>query len=52
MATKKIASIRRILKKKKRKILRHGSVHWNPLIKKQRRLFGDIAGGKKIRKVQ
>jgi len=41
-----------VTKKKAKKILHHGSVQGNKITKKQRGLFGAIAGGQKIRKVR
>jgi len=39
-----------LTKKKAKKILRHGSVRGRKLTKKQKGLFGAIAGGKKRKK--
>lgn len=40
----------KITKAKAKKILRHGTVHGKKLTKKQKGLFGAVAGGQKLRK--
>ena len=41
---------KKLSKHKARKILRHGSVRGHKLTPKQKRLFGAVAGGQKLRK--
>ncbi len=41
---------KKLSKQKAKKILKHGSVRGHRLTKKQKALFGAVAGGQKIRK--